>query len=426
MPTFACIKTIFWTAVVMIVLSLLVANLTTAEQRLTTRVEHQHGIDDPQFARAMGVLLGPPIAAGNRVEHLENGDQIFPAMLEAIGAARHTITFEMYIYWSGQVAEQFAAALIERAQAGVKVHVLLDWLGSAKMELALIERMRAAGVEIERFHKPRLRHLHRMNNRTHRRVLVVDGRIGFTGGVGIGDEWLGDAQGPEHWRESHFRVEGPVVAQMQAVFMDNWTRATGRVLHTGEYFPELAPRGKANAQMFSSSPSGGSESMHLMYLMSIASARQSILLSSAYFVPDQLAIEALVAAAKRGVRVAVLVPGPHMDVEVVRRASRARWGELLEAGVAISEYQPTMFHVKVLVVDGLMVSVGSTNFDNRSFRINDEASLNVYDAALGARMAQVFEADWSKSKQVTLDMWRGRPWREKALERAASLLGRQL
>jgi cardiolipin synthase A/B len=415
-----------WTILATLAATLVVMNLMSSETRLTTQVEHRFGVAEPQFMRAMGVLLGPSIKAGNSVHYLENGDRIFPAMLDAIQSARNTITFETYIYWSGEIADRFADALIERANAGVKVHVLLDWVGSVPMEVSLLERLRSAGVEVERFHKPKLRNLARMNNRTHRKLLVVDGRIGFTGGVGIGDKWRGDAHSPEHWRESHFRIEGPVVAQFQAVFMDNWTRATGRVLHTEDYFPPLDTVGTLAAHMFSSSPSGGSESMHLMYLLAISSARDSILLSSSYFVPDPLAIGALIKAAQRGVRVSIIVPGPHIDAAVVRRASRARWGELLEAGVKIAEYQPTMFHTKTLVVDNYLVSAGSTNFDNRSFRINDEANLNIYDPAFAADMKRVFEADLEKSHPVTLQSWQQRPWREKAIERIATQLGRQL
>jgi cardiolipin synthase len=265
-----------------------------------------------------------------------------------------------------------------------------------------------------------------MNNRTHRKLLVVDGEVAFTGGVGIADKWRGNAQDKEHWRDTHFRVEGPVVAQMQAVFMDNWIKATGHVLHGAAYFPELQRRGGEAAQMFSSSPSGGSESMTLMYLMAVTAAEHSIHLSNSYFVPEELLVEALVAAAKRGVKVRIIVPGPYIDTDVVRRASRARWGALLEAGVQIAEYQPTMFHCKVLVVDALWVSVGSTNFDNRSLRHNDEANLNVMSAAFAQRQVEIFEQDFSRSKPVTLQAWRERPWREKALEHAASLFGSQL
>ncbi|HYJ99281.1 MAG TPA: phospholipase D-like domain-containing protein, partial [Burkholderiaceae bacterium] len=277
-----------------------------------------------------------------------------------------------------------------------------------------------------RYHKPHWTNLQRLNNRTHRKILVVDGLIGFTGGVGIADKWRGNAQDPEHWRDTHFRVEGPVVAQMQSVFMDNWTKATGKVLHGEAYFPELKARGQHAAQMFSSSPTGGSESMHLMYLLAVTAATHTIHLSSSYFVPDELALGALVAAAKRGVKVKIITPGGEIDTETVRRASRARWGPLLEAGVQIAEYQHTMFHCKVLVVDELLVSVGSTNFDNRSFRLNDEANLNVFDTAFARQQIEVFERDLQRSMPITLQAWQQRPWVEKATERVASWFGAQL
>ena len=211
-------------------------------------------------------------------------------MLAAIRGARETINFETYIYWSGAIGKEFADALAERARAGVKVHVLLDWVGSQKMEEALVAEMKSAGVEIQKYHPLHWSHLGRLNNRTHRKLLVVDGRVGFTGGVGIAEQWSGDAQDPEHWRDTHFQVEGPVVAQMQAVFMDNWIKTTGAVLHGADYFPPLEPVGRGAAQVFSSSPSGGSASMELMYLMSITAAKRTIRLSSSYFVPNELAV----------------------------------------------------------------------------------------------------------------------------------------
>ncbi len=409
-----------------IVATLVLSNLGSGEKRLERPLERRYSTDDPSFRRSMGVLLGPQLLEGNKVDTLLNGDEIFPAMLQAIRGAKRTITFETYIYWSGTIGREFADALAERARAGVKVHLLLDWLGSAKIEERFIEEMRGAGVEVERFHKPHWSHLPRLNNRTHRKLLVVDGTVGFTGGVGIAEKWTGHAQDEDHWRDSHFRLEGPAVAQMQAVFNDNWVKATSHVLHGSEYFPALSARGDQTAQVFSSSPSGGSESMHLMYLMAITAAARTIELSSSYFVPDDLAIDALVAAMKRGVKVRIITPGGKIDTEIVRKASRARWGDLLEAGALIAEYQPTMYHCKVLVVDGLFVSVGSTNFDNRSFRLNDEANLNVVDAAFAKRQVEVFEADLKRSRPITLQAWRDRPWTEKLLEHAASLLGSQL
>ena len=414
------------TAGVTLAAVVLALNFTTGEKKIEQRIERLYGVEDPDFLRSMGVLLGPAIVTGNSFEVLLNGDRIFPAMLQAIRGARHSVTFESYIYWSGMTGQKFADALSERARAGVKVHVLLDWVGSGKMEATLLDEMKTSGVRIEKFHKPHWYNLSRMNNRTHRKVLVVDGRTGFTGGVGISDLWNGDAQDPQHWRDTHFKAEGPVVAQMQAVFLDNWMKATGEVLHGSDYFPALEAVGKAAAQMFSSSPSGGSESMQLMYLLSITAARRSIDLSSAYFVPDHMTLRALVAAAKRGVRIRVVAPGEHTDTEIVRRASRSLWGALLEAGVEIHEYLPTMYHCKVMVVDALWVSVGSTNFDNRSFRLNDEANLNIYDAEFARRQIEIFEDDLSHSRRISLQQWQQRPLAEKLREHAAALFRDQL
>jgi cardiolipin synthase A/B len=401
-------------------------NFTTGEKKVEHKVERLYSVEDPDFARAMGVLLGPAIVGGNRFEVLLNGDRIFPAMLGAIRSATKSITFESYIYWSGMIGKEFADALSERARAGVKVHVLLDWVGSNKMDASLLEEMEQAGVQVRKFHKPHWYNLARMNNRTHRKSLVVDGITGFTGGVGISDLWTGNAQDPDHWRDTHFRVEGPVVAQMQAVFLDNWVKITGLVLHGPDYFPELKPAGDGAAQMFMSSPEGGSESMQLMYLMAITAAKKSIDLSSAYFVPDDLTLRTLLDAIKRGVKVRVITPGPHTDTETVKAASRALWGQVIEAGAEIHEYQPTMYHCKVMIVDSVLVSVGSTNFDNRSFRLNDESNLNIYDRKFALEQTAIFEQDLQRSKQVSLEQWKQRPWSEKAIEQVTSLLGPQL
>lgn len=420
------LRAIVWTFVLTLAATLLVLNFTSGEKKLDEQVKREYSLHDAQYQRALGVMLGPPITGGNRFEAFQNGDQIFPPMLAAIRGARRSITFETYIYWSGDIGREFADALSERARAGVKVHVLLDWVGSAKVDDDFVREMESAGVQVRKFHKPSWYDIARMNNRTHRKLLVVDGRTGFTGGVGIAPEWTGNAQDAGHWRDSHYKVEGPVVAQMQAVFMDNWVKVSGDVLHGETYFPPISPAGDGRAQMFSSSPSGGSESMHLMYLLSIAAATKTIDLSSAYFVPDDLTVGALVAAMQRGVRLRIITPGPIIDSQTVRGASRAAWGPLLEAGAEISEYQPTMFHCKVFTVDGLLVSVGSTNFDNRSFRLNDEANLNIYDEAFAAGQTAQFEADLRLSKRLTYEAWKDRPLREKAMEHVAALLSSQL
>ena len=420
-----------WTAVALTVVAtgitvVLLLNLSIGDKKIDENVPSLYGVDEPQFLRTMNALLGPPLVSGNRATTLVNGDQIFPDMLKALRAAQRTITFEMYIYWSGEIGKAFADVLSERARAGVKVHVLLDGVGSGKIDDAFIDEMKRAGVEVERYNPPHFYTIGRLNNRTHRKLVVIDGAVAFTGGVGIADQWNGNAQDPQHWRDTHFRVEGPVAAQMQSAFMDNWTEVTGRVLHGEDYFPALQEVGTQRAQVFTSSPGGASDSMQLMYLLSIAAARRNIAISAAYFVPDNVEVKTLAQAAKRGVSVRIIVPGHHIDSETVRRASRARWGELLEAGVEIYEYQPTMFHCKVMVVDDIWTSVGSTNFDNRSFAVNDEANLNVYDREFARLQVRIFEQDLARSRRITLEEWRNRPWQEKLWEHASSLLGSQL
>ncbi|MEO8938567.1 MAG: phospholipase D-like domain-containing protein [Burkholderiaceae bacterium] len=417
-------------AVLAVVLTLvivwLLANLATGEKRVAQRIEHRYAASDPQFQYLMGVLLGPPVVPGNQVGTLINGDQIFSSMLTAIGSAQQSVCFETFIYWSGDIGRAFADALAERARAGVSVLVMLDWIGTSKMDAALLDELREAGAQIERYHKPSWTGLGKLNNRTHRKLLIVDGRIGFTGGVGIADEWTGDAQDPMHWRDTHFRIVGPAVAQMQAVFMDNWIKTSNTVLHDIRYFPRLEDAGPSPAQVFMSSANGGSTSMEVMYLLSIASAARSIRLSSSYFVPNRVAVDAFVAATKRGVKIQIITPGRNIDAGIVRAASRAKWGPLLKAGVEMFEYQPTMFHVKVMVVDELMVSCGSTNFDDRSFRLNAEANLNVYDAEFAALQVRVFDDDLSRSKRIGMAQWKRRPWLERLEGAVAAMMDSQL
>ncbi len=352
------------TVLITIALVLLVADLIGGEKKITQQVERLYSLDNARFTQELGALLGPPFVGGNRHQVLLNGDQIFPPMLAAIRSAQKSITFETYIYWSGDIGREFAHALAERARQGVKVHVLLDWVGSAKVDESFISELTAAGVEIRKFHPPHWTNLGRLNNRTHRKLLVVDGSVAFTGGAGIAPQWTGHAQDPQHWRDTHVQVQGPVVAQMQAVFLDNWIKVTGVVLHGSDYFPVLASAGDSSAQMFSSSPSGGSESMQLMYL--------------------------------------------------------------LAAGAVIAEYRPTMYHCKVMIVDDLLVSMGSTNFDNRSFRLNDEATLSIVDAEFAKQQHVIFEADLALSRHVSYAQWKSRPLKEKTSEAFASLVQSQL
>lgn len=393
-----------------------VRNFCKPEKEAHHRVKRFYDIKSPQLKREMSALLGPTIVSGNTIQALENGDEIFPSMLGAIGAAKRTITLETYIYWSGTVGEQFAEALIKRARAAVRIHIMLDWVGCGKKSPDLVTRMRQAGIEVRRYHALHWYSLGKLNNRTHRKVMIVDGTVGFTGGVGIADEWSGQAQDPEHWRDMHFKVLGPVVAQLQAAFLDNWIKTTGDVLHGEDYFAELTEVGSQQMQMFISSPKGGSDSMRLMYLTAITAAERSIDIEAAYFIPDPLMIRELVGACERGVRIRVLLPGKHIDSETARIASKRGWGPLLRSGAEIHVYQPTMLHCKMLIFDEYMVSVGSTNFDMRSFELNDEASLNIYDSTFARQMTDVFERDLKSSTLYTYAHWRSRGWPEKAAE----------
>jgi cardiolipin synthase len=416
----------FIAAIAVAVLALLALNFSTGEKKIDRRIANLYSVENGAFERAMGNLLGPQITSGNRTRELINGEQIFPSMLEAIRGAEKSITFETYIYWSGAIGKEFADALSDRARTGVRVHVLLDWVGTNKMDESELEAMRSAGVEVEKYHPMRFYNLGRMNNRTHRKLLIVDGRIGFTGGVGIADKWMGRAEDPDHWRDSHFRTEGPVVAQMQGAFMDNWIKTRGEVLHGDDYFPKLEEAGQERAQVFKSSVGEGSESARLMYLLSISCAARSVRIANAYFVPDDLSVETLVAARRRGVSVQIIVPGAIIDTEVTRKASKSRWGPLLEAGAEIHEFQPTMYHCKVMIIDEMWVSVGSTNFDSRSFRLNDEANLNVLDSDFARRQVAIFDQDLALSRPVTLRQWQRRPPAERAMERLAALFRSQL
>ena len=405
---------------------IIVVNLTSGEHKIGRPIVSSFGVADPQFARAVSALFGPALVAGNHVTPLYNGSHIFEAMLEDIRRARKSVTFETYIYWSGSVGQEFTEALVERAHAGVKVHLIIDAVGSGKMDARQLQTMREAGVAVEKYQPLHWYTLGRINNRTHRKLLVVDGRVGFTGGVGIADKWDGHAEDPDHWRDTHFRVVGPVVAQMQATFVEHWLATRGELLQGLDYFPELSSAGETPAQMVRSSFDDGTESIRLMYLLSIASARRSVLIANSYFIPDELSVQTLIDARRRGVDVTIIVPGVQIDSEVARAASRRRWAPLLEAGVTIYEFQPMMYHCKVMVVDDLWVSVGSTNFDNRSFRLNAEANLNVIDRKLASEERQAFELDRRRSRLITLEEWRHRPRLDRIGDWFAGLVGSQL
>ena len=360
-----------------------------------------YSASSPEFRQSAGSLLGPNFVGGNNVVTLVNGDQIFPAMLSAIRSAKRSITFETYVWWNGEIGRQFTEALAERARAGVKVHAVLDAHGTRRMGNENLIKLRQAGVEVVKYHSIFWIDIRRYNNRTHRKLLIVDGKTAFIGGVGIADEWAGNADSPKHYRDNHYKVTGPVVAQLQAAFMTNWLKTRGKVLHGADYFPPLQSSGPYQAQAIRSS--ARNPNLDTMYLLAIASAQKSLRIENAYFLPDEMTRKELIAAAKRGVKVEIIVPGKHIDSKLVRAASRRHWPDLIQAGIKIYEYQPTMVHVKLLIVDDTFVSVGSGNFDNRSVRLNDEANLDVLDRQFAAEQMRLFEKDKGQSVEIGLD-----------------------
>lgn len=390
-------------------------------------VELAYGPGDPLFAGSLGPMLGAEFTAGNRAELLVNGDEFFPRMLEDIARARRSITLESYIWASGGISDRFIAALSERARQGVKVHVLVDGMGALKFADADQARLLEAGVQFLMYGREHWYELKPdINHRTHRKLLIVDGRIGYTGGMCVDDHWLGSATTRDHWRETQLRVEGPVVRQMQSVFNTNWVQTTGRLLVGPDYFPAWdGTREGSIAQCYKSGPHEDPENARMSYLLAIAAARHSIRISHAYFVPDDLAVEMLLAARARGVRIEVVVPA-HNDSSFGRAASRSRWGRLLAAGVEFHRYEPAMYHCKVMIVDDVFVTIGSVNFDNRSFGINDEVNVNLLDPALARTASRIFAADRRQSSPLGLEEFRRRPWWQKLIDHFCGLFRSQL
>ena len=398
-------------------------NFFPAEKKIRHRINADYSVGDDVFARIMSNLLGPPLLEGNCITPLENGDEIFPAMLEAIHSAERTITFENFLFKEGEVSDAFAEALAERAHAGVKVHFLQDALGCNCLHGRALRLMKRAGVEVEIF---RFVHITSINFRTHRKLLVIDGRVGFIGGAGIADDWRGDGRTRGLWRDTHYKVLGPAVAQLQQAFLDNWVQTRAELIHGQDYFPELERAGTETCQAFKSSAGEGSDSARLMLLVSIAAARQWIRIANAYFIPDDLCVCTLVEALERGVKVEIITPGWDIDAHVVRAVGKTRWKPLLEAGARFYEYQPARFHCKYFLVDGCWASVGSANLDNRSLSLNEEANLNVLDRDFVTEHARVFDEDKSLSREVTLRDWHNRPLSEKISGRLASVLRSQM
>jgi cardiolipin synthase A/B len=379
------------------------------------------------FRWAAEALTGHVTVGGNHVEVLVNGDNIFPSVLEAVRGAKETLNVETYVYWQGGIAEQLAEAICDRARAGVECRVLLDAVGSAKMSPSQIRAMREAGARVVRFRPPLPHLIRRADNRSHRRVIVVDGRVGFTGGVGIAAEWEGNAEDPDHWRDTHFKVEGPIVHALQGAFGEHWVEATGEALVGEHFLPKTEPFDDGvPAQLVRSGARVGDTTIETLYFLAIASAEESIELTAAYFAPRPPFVEALCDASNRGVSVRVLVPGPHTDKQFVRVAGRAVYSQLLDCGVEVFEYQRTMLHAKSMVVDGCWASVGTANFDNRSFQLNDELTLCVFDKGIASEMSDVFADDLEQSERVDPQRFANRSPVHKAREALTVPLRREL
>jgi cardiolipin synthase len=388
-----------------------------APKRTVYELPHGFTVNEPTFLPS--ALPGPTMTSGNRLELLENGDAVFPAMLAAISSAQKTVNFEAYIFWSGDVGARFRDALAERAAHGVAVRVLLDAVGSAgrRLKASDVDAMRRAGCRVEFFHSKKPWMLWVFNHRSHRRVLVVDGTVGFTGGMGFADQWQGDADSPEHWRDTQVRVEGPAVRGLQRAFQENWSEVTGEALVGDEFFPALAQAGSSSAAVVPSSPLAAMSGAGRVYAISLAAAAKEIWIANSYFLPDDAAIDLMVAAVKRGVDVRVIVPSDEQnDVPATKAAGRSNFGPLLEGGVKIYEYQPTMFHLKTMVVDGIFSTLGSANFDDRSFHLNEEINLFVYDAEFAGLMKERYRRDLLRCRPYTHAMWKERPLKKRVTE----------
>jgi cardiolipin synthase A/B len=378
-------------------------------------------VGEPSFFPTIEAYTDAPIVGGNRIELLFNGDETFPAMLREIKSAKSTITFAQYLYEQGAISYEFAQAFSDRCRAGVRAHILIDNQGSQHIPDQIPAMMRDAGCHVEFFRRVEAQQvflpwkLLKYNYRNHRRVLVIDGRVGFTGGYGISEAWTGDGRTENHWRETNARVEGPVVKYLQAAFTESWLEATGTLLGGDGYFPRLEPRGKVSAQMVKSSPIGGSFQNYMLFLLSITSAKKSILITNSYFIPDDTMIDALLNAVARGVRVVVLVPGK-IDHQITYRASRSNYGRMLLGGIQIFEYMASLMHAKTMVVDGVWATVGSTNFDNRSFALNEELNMTVYDSGIARRLEEAFEQDLKYSRKITYEEWNSRGIGERIYE----------
>ena len=388
--------------------------LMLAQDQETLTIESPVAASDPRFADYVASLVGAPVERGDAYTVLRNGDEAFPRMLEAIQQAKRRINFESFIYEDGAVGDRFTAALAAAAERGVTVRAVLDAVGS-KLSRASQDRLVSAGVQLTWFNTLRPWTLEEANYRTHRKVLAIDGEVAFTGGMGLADHWLGHAQSPEHWRDTQFNVTGPAVRALEASFYENWLEAGGRSAPALD--PERPPQDiDARSVVVWSNPTGGASNVKLLFLLSIAGARQQIDVQSPYFILDESTRWSFDEARKRGVRVRILTDGDITDAKPVKDASREGYQKLLDAGFEVYEYQPSMMHVKAMIVDGVWNVFGSANFDNRSFELNDELTVAAQSRDLAAALTRDFEADMAKSKKLDVAEWRKRPAWQKARE----------
>jgi len=372
----------------------------------------------------VGVTQGS-LEQGNSMELLQNGDEFFPRVLQDIAGARQSVHVESYIWWKGEICSRIARALADKARQGVEVRLLVDASGGHKMDKDLSELMTAAGVKIARFHPVRFSNLGRLNARDHRKFVIIDGRTGYIGGYGIAEEWTGHAQDKEHWRDTGLRMTGPIVNRLQGAFSENWIEETGEIIAGERYFPKPVATGSTPAHLAYTSPSGSISSVQVLYYLAIASARKEIIIQNPYLLPDENAILALEDAVKRGVQVKVMVPATtSTDSPIVQHASHHHFGTLLERGVRVWEYKKTLLHQKVIVVDGTWSCIGTTNFDDRSFQLNDEASVGVIDPGIAAGLKAAFENDLKSAEERHFDEWKNRSFWHK-LEDGLAYLARQ-
>jgi cardiolipin synthase len=394
--------------------------LAIAQDQETLKLRSSTAADDPRAPSYLAALLGGVLARGNSYEVLTNGDQIFPAMLDAINRAERRISFETYVYKAGDLAETFTRALENAAQRGVQVNLVVDPIG-ADMDRAHKERLQKAGCQLVTLNAPRWYEIEELNYRTHRKILVVDGQVGFTGGVGVADYWMGNAQDADHWRDTHIRVRGPIVQFLEGAFYENFTES-GLVVSPA--LDEGTVEGHEESSiLLRSAPTGGSSDMKRLYLLMIAMARRSVDITSPYFITDESTMWVLEDAVARGIRVRIMMESDVTDAKPVKYASRASFERLLSRGIELYEYMPTMMHAKVMVVDGIWSVFGSANFDNRSFELNDELNISVMDRGLASRFLADFEQDLRVSRRFDLDTWRARPLPDKAREHFWSYFG---